>query len=82
MIINIDRAVKRSVVSRSKANPTNIACCKANPKLAACCKASPTIMAYLGILFVDGGCSANSVEDRGQREPGSGGGSPLFKGFA
>jgi hypothetical protein len=28
-----------------------------------------------------GGCSTNSVEDRGQRERGSGGGSPLFRGF-
>jgi hypothetical protein len=31
-----------------------------------------------GILF--GGCSTNSVEDRGQRERGSGGGSPLVRG--
>ena len=35
-------------------------------------------MAYPGILF--GGDSTNSVEDRGQREQGSGGGSPLVKG--
>jgi hypothetical protein len=27
-----------------------------------------------------GGCSTNSVEDRGQRERGSGGGSPLVRG--
>ena len=33
---------------------------------------------YPGILF--GGCSTNSVEDRGQRERGSGGGSPLVRG--
>jgi len=35
-------------------------------------------MAYPGILF--GGGSTNSVADRGQRERGSGGGSPLFRG--
>jgi hypothetical protein len=34
-------------------------------------------VAYLGILFLGG--STNSVEDRGQRERGSGGGSPLFR---
>jgi len=34
-------------------------------------------VAYPGILF--GGCSTNSLEDRGQREQGSGGGSPLFR---
>ena len=36
-------------------------------------------MAYPGILF-EGGGSTNSVEDRGQREQGSGGGSPLVRG--
>ena len=36
-------------------------------------------MAYPGILF-GGGFSTNSVEDRGQRERGSGGGSPLDRG--
>ena len=30
--------------------------------------------------FVRGGGSTNSVEDRGQREQGSGGGSPLVRG--
>jgi len=30
--------------------------------------------------FVGGGGSTNSVEDRGQRERGSGGGSPLVRG--
>ena len=35
-------------------------------------------VAYPGILF--GGVSTNSVEDRGQRERGSGGGSPLVRG--
>ena len=35
-------------------------------------------MAYPGILF--GGGSTNSVEDRGQRERGSGGGRALVKG--
>ena len=35
-------------------------------------------VAYPGILF--GGGSKNSVEDRGQREWGSGGGSPLVRG--
>ena len=36
-------------------------------------------VAYPGILFGGGG-STNSVEDRGQREQGSRGGSPLFRG--
>ena len=35
-------------------------------------------VAYPGILF--GGSSTNSVADRGQRERGSGGGSPLVRG--
>jgi hypothetical protein len=39
-------------------------------------------VAYPGILFGGGGCSANIVEDRGQRERGSGGGSPLVRGSA
>ena len=37
-------------------------------------------MAYPGILFRGEGCSTNSVEDRGQREGGSGGGSSLVRG--
>jgi hypothetical protein len=39
-------------------------------------------VAYPGIFFPgEGGCvSTNSVEDRGQRELGSGGGSPLVRG--
>ena len=37
-------------------------------------------VAYLGILFGGGGCSTYLVEDRGQRERGSGGGSPLVSG--
>jgi hypothetical protein len=36
-------------------------------------------VAYPGILFGGGG-STNSVEDRGQRERGSGGSSPLVRG--
>jgi len=36
-------------------------------------------VAYPGILFGGGG-STNSVEDRGQREQSSGGGSPLVRG--
>ena len=36
-------------------------------------------VAYPGILFVEGRCSTNSVEDRGQTERGSGGGSPLVR---
>jgi len=36
-------------------------------------------VAYPGILFGEGE-STNSVEDRGQRERGSEGGSPLFRG--
>jgi hypothetical protein len=39
-----------------------------------------TTVAYPGILFEGG--STNSVEDRGQRERGSGGGSPLVRGSA
>ena len=35
-------------------------------------------VAYPGMFFVGG--STNSVEDRGQRERGSGGGSPLVRG--
>jgi hypothetical protein len=36
-------------------------------------------VAYPGILF---GGSTNTVEDKGQRERGSGAGSPLFRGSA
>ena len=36
-------------------------------------------VAYPGILF-GGGCSTNSVEDRGQREGGFGGNNPLVRG--
>ena len=36
-------------------------------------------VAYPGILFGGGG-STNSVEERGQREQGSGSGSPLVRG--
>ena len=36
-------------------------------------------VAYLGIFFRGGGGSTNSVVDRGQRERGSGGGSPLVR---
>jgi len=36
-------------------------------------------VAYPGILF-EGGGSKYSVEDRGRRERGSGGGSPLVRG--
>jgi len=36
-------------------------------------------VAYPGILFWGGGGTTNSVEDRGQRERGSGGGSPLVR---
>jgi hypothetical protein len=38
-------------------------------------------VAYPGIFFRVGG-STTSVEDRGQRERGSGGGSPLVRGSA
>ena len=37
-------------------------------------------MAYPGNFSGGGGGSINSVEDRGQRERGSGGGSPLVRG--
>ena len=36
-------------------------------------------MAYPGILFGEG-VSTNSIKDRGQKERGSGGGSPLVRG--
>ena len=36
------------------------------------------VVAFPGILL--GGGSTNSVEDRGQRERGSGGGSPIVRG--
>ena len=42
------------------------------------CSVCVCAVAYPGILF--GGGSTNSVEDRGQREQGSGGGSPLVRG--
>ena len=38
-------------------------------------------MAYPGIFFGVGGGSTNSVEDRGQRERGSGGSSPPSQRF-
>jgi hypothetical protein len=38
-------------------------------------------VAYPGILFGGGG-STNSVEDRGKKERGYGGGSPLVRGCA
>jgi hypothetical protein len=44
-------------------------------------KVSLIPVAYPGILFGGGG-SKNSVEDRGQREQGSGGSSLLVKGSA
>jgi len=37
-------------------------------------------VAYPGILLGGGGGSTNSVEDRGQRERGSGDSSPLIRG--
>ena len=37
-------------------------------------------VAYPGIFFFLGGGSTNSVEDRGQRERGSAGSSPLVRG--
>ena len=43
------------------------------------CLLIASAVAYPGILFGGGG-STNSVEDRGQRERGSVGGSPLFWG--
>jgi hypothetical protein len=39
-----------------------------------------TSVAYPELFF--GGGSTNSVEDRGQREQGSGGGNPLVRGSA
>jgi hypothetical protein len=39
-------------------------------------------VAYPGIFFGGGGGATNSVEERGQRERGSGGGSPLIRGSA
>ena len=43
-------------------------------------KACSDAVAYPGILFGGRGGSTHSVEDRGQRERGSGGGSPLVRG--
>jgi hypothetical protein len=43
-----------------------------------CIRVLSTAVAYPGIVF--GGGSTNSVEDRGQRGRGSGGGSPLVRG--
>ena len=40
----------------------------------------PTVHSGIPRNFVRGGGSTNSVEDRGQRERGSGGGSPLVGG--
>jgi hypothetical protein len=40
----------------------------------------PWSVAYTGIFFFGGGRSTNSVEDRGQKERGSVGGSPLVRG--
>jgi hypothetical protein len=39
-----------------------------------------TVQQWHTQIFFLGGCSTNSVEDRGQREQGSGGGSPLVRG--
>jgi len=50
--------------------------------VAALCKELNNIaeaVAYPGILFGEGGGSTNSVEDRGHRERGSGGGSPIVR---
>jgi len=44
----------------------------------ACISFFKEAVAYPGILF--GGGSTNSVEDRGQRERGYGGGRPLVRG--
>ena len=43
------------------------------------CPSAIHAVAYPGIFF-EGGGSTNSVEDRGQRGRGSGGGSPLVRG--
>jgi len=43
-------------------------------------KSGSFAVAYPGILFGGGG-STNSVQDRGQRERGSGGGRPLVRGY-
>ena len=42
-------------------------------------RTSKAVVAYSGILFVGG--STNSDEDRGQKERGSGGGSPIVRGI-
>jgi hypothetical protein len=43
-------------------------------------KIQPASVGYPGIFFEGEGCSTNSVEDRGQRERGSGRGSPVVRG--
>jgi hypothetical protein len=48
-------------------------------RASACLRVWLGAMAYPGIFF-EGEGSTNSVEDRGQRERGSGGGSPLVRG--
>jgi len=46
----------------------------------ACLRVGLGAMAYPGIFLGGGEGSTNLVEDRGQRERGSGGGSPLVRG--
>jgi len=48
----------------------------------ACMSVADTLVRCIGVPrnFVEGGGSTNSVEDRGQRERGSGCGSPLVRG--
>ena len=54
---------------------------QSTPKTAASSSSVNVSMAYPGILFGGGGgVSKNSVEDRGNRERGSEGGSPLVRG--
>jgi len=53
-----------------------------SPNVNAICKTlrPHKAVAYRVILFGGGEVSTNSFEDRGQRERGSGGGSPLVRG--
>ena len=53
-----------------------------NKQITACQRPANRICIISGVPrnFVRGGGSTNSVEDRGQRERGSGGGSPLVRG--
>jgi len=63
--------IERSAAVKKIRNQIHGTCCPPNQSV-------PAPVAYPGIFF--GGVSTNSVEDRGQKGRGSGGGSPLVRG--